>query len=145
MELQEVRLTENLKRGENLFVEIDLINRGFSTLFNPRQVQLVLISNDEQDIPEIPLDANPRDWQPFDPEDPNYKPLLHTICYAGRLPEGITPGKYRLGLWLPDPKLALRLDPNFAVRAANRRTDWWTTADGQYGVNVLHTIHVVAD
>jgi hypothetical protein len=145
LELQEVRLTENLKRGENLLVEIDLINRGFSTLFNPRQAHVVLISSDERDIHEIPLDTNPRDWQPFDPEDPKYEPLLHTVRYAGQLPEGITPGKYTLGLWLPDPKLAIRLDPNFAIRVANRRTDWWTTTDAQYGVNVLHAIHVGAE
>ena len=102
----------------------------------------MLISGDEQNIYEIPLDANPRHWQPFDPKSPNYEPLLHTIRYDGQLPEAITPGKYRLGLWLPDPKPAIRLDPNFGVRVANRDADWWTTPDGRYGVNMLHTIRV---
>jgi len=89
LELQEARLTENVKQGENICVGIDLINRGFSTLFNPRQPHLVLISDNEKTIHEIPLDANPRDWQPFHPEDPDYKPLLHKISYDGKLPENI--------------------------------------------------------
>ena len=116
---------------------------GFSTIFNPRHPHLVLISDNEQTIHEIPLDSNPRDWQPFDPKDPDYKPLLHKIRYDGTLPTHIKPGKYMLGLWLPDPKPAIRLDPQFAVRLANRDTPWWTSIDGQYGVNILHTIQVL--
>jgi len=142
LELQEARLTENIKQGGNMRVEIDLINRGFSTLFNPRQPLLVLISDNEKTIHEIPLDANPRHWQPFHPKDPSYKPLLHKISYDGKLPENIDPGKYKLGLWLPDPKPALRRDPQFAIRLANRDTHWWTSVDGQYGVNILHSIQV---
>jgi len=142
LELQEARLTEKIKQGEKMRVEIDLINRGFSTLFNPRQPYLVLISANEKTIHEIPLDANPRHWQPFQPKDPDYKPLLHKISYDGRLPENIKPGKYKLGLWLPDPKDAIRLDPQFAVRLANRDTKWWTSVNGKYGVNILRTIEV---
>jgi hypothetical protein len=143
LELQEARFAETVKQGESMHVEIDLINRGFSTLFNPRQPHLVLISEDEKTIHEIPLHANPRDWQPFRPKDPEYKLLRHGVSYDQTLPEDIKPGKYRLGLWLPDPKPAIRLDPQFAVRLANRDTPWWTSAQGQYGVNMLHTIQVV--
>ena len=114
----------------------------FLFLFNPRRPHLVLISDNEKTIHEMPLDANPRDWQPFGPEDPDYKPLLHKISYDRKLPENIKPGKYTLGLWLPDPKDAIRLDPQFAVRLANRDTSWWTSVDGQYGANILHTIRV---
>ena len=123
-------------------VEIDLINRGFATLFNPRRPHLVLISDNEKTIHEIPLDANPRHWQPFGPKDPDYKPLLHKISYDRKLPGNIKPGKYKLGLWLGDPKDTIRLDPQFAVRLANRETTWWTGVDGQNGVNILHTIQV---
>ncbi len=145
LELQEARLTENVKQGENLHVEIDLINRGFSTLFNPRHPHLLLISEDEKTIHELPLDANPRDWQPFHPEDPDYEPLRHTIRYDGKLPESVKPGTYALGLWLPDPKPTIRFDPQFAVRLANRDTPWWTSIDGQYGANILHTIQVAEE
>ena len=88
------------------------------------------------------LDANLRTWQPFHPQDPDYKPLLHTISYDGKLPENIKPGKYTLGLWLPDPKPTIRLDPKFAVRVANRDSKWWISVDGQYGVNTLHQMRV---
>lgn len=93
-------------------------------------------------VHEMPLDVNPRHWQPFDPPDPDYKPLLHQISYHGILAQNIKPGTYRLGLWLPDPKPAIRLDPHFAVRVANRNSTWWVSVDGQYGVNLLHPIRV---
>lgn len=126
-------------------VEIDLINRGFSTLFNPRPPYLALISQDEKTIHDIPLDANPRDWQPFQPGDPDHRPLRHTIKYEGKLPANVIPGTYRLGLWLPDPKPSIRRHPLFAVRLANRDVPWWTSRDGQYGINILHTVQVVAE
>jgi len=142
LELQAARLTDQVKAGHGLGVEIDLINRGFSTLFNPRPAYLVLISENENTVHELPLDANPRNWQPFHPPDPNYKPLVHTISYNGKLAQDIKPGTYTLGLWLPDPKPTLRLDPQFAVRVANRDSRWWVSADGQYGVNTLHPVRV---
>ncbi len=142
LEVQQVRLTENVTQGGDMRVEIDLINRGFSTLFNLRRPYLVLICDDEKTVVEIALDANPRDWQPFDPEDTEYKPLVHKIRYDGKVPGDVTVGKYKLGLWLPDPKAAIRLDRQFAVRVANRDSGWWTNVDGQYGVNILHTIRV---
>lgn len=146
LELQQARLTENLKPDDNLHVELDLINRGFSTLFNPRQPYLVLISQDEKTIHQLPLTANPRDWQPFKPDDPTCKPILHKITYNQKLPQNIKPGQYKLGLWLPDPKPKIHLDPNFAVRLANRSPNrnaiWWTSTDGKYGINILHIIKV---
>jgi hypothetical protein len=142
LELQEVRFTEQITPGEMLHVELDLINRGFSTLFNARQPYLVLISGDEKQIHEMPLDADVREWQPFHPKDSNYAPLHHRIRYDGKLPDDVKPGKYTLGFWLPDPKPAIRLDPQFAVRLANRDTPWWISMDGRYGVNLLHTIRV---
>ena len=142
LELQEVRFTENVRQGDDLRVEIDLINRGFSTIFNPRKVCLVLISEDERVVHEIALAVNPRDWQPYSPNDPEYKPLLHTIKYEGKLSEMVRPGKYKLGLWLDDVKDSIRLDPKFAIRVANRDSEWWVSAEGTYGVNVLHTIRV---
>ncbi len=145
LELQEARLTEKVKQGENLHVEIELINRGFSTLFNPRQAYLVLISGDEKRVHAILLDANPRDWQPFHPDALDYEPLRHTVRYDGALPENTTPERHTLGLWLPDPKPAIHLDPQFALRLANRDTPWWTSIDGQYGVNILHTIQVTGE
>jgi hypothetical protein len=142
LELQEARFTEKVKRDENLRVEIDLINRGFSTLFNPRKAYLVLISEDEKGVHEIGLGANLRDWQPYEPEDREYKPLVHKISYDGKLPGNIKAGKYKLGLWLPDVKRTIRMDPQFAVRVANRDSGWWTSEDGRYGVNILHAIQV---
>jgi len=142
LELQEVRLAETVKQGNNLRVELDLINRGFSTLFNARHPYLVLISENEKTIHEIPLAANPRDWQPFQPGDPDCTPLIHTIGCDRALPKNIKPGKYQLGLWLPDPKPAIRLDPQFAVRLANRDAPWWTNVNSQYGINMLYTIQV---
>jgi hypothetical protein len=56
------------------------------------------------------------------------------------LPAELAPGFYLLGLWLPDAAPALRLDPRYAIRLANRDTTWWTDRAGRYGVNLLGTL-----
>jgi len=48
-----------------------------------------------------------------------------------------------VGLWMPDAYRRLRLDPRYAVRAANRDVLWWTDQEGRYGVNLLGVMEVI--
>ncbi len=140
LELQQARFPKTLKPGGKLDVEIALINRGFSTLHNPRPVLLVLIDSNDKVI-ELPVaGADPRRWQPYEPGDADYKPLVHTIRYNETLPPSAGPGPYRLGLWLPDADERLRLDPRYAIHTANRDTLWWANDEGRYGVNLVGVI-----
>jgi hypothetical protein len=71
------------------------------------------------------------------------RPLVHTVTLKMRLPATMKPGWYQIGLWLPDASQTLRLDPRYAVRVANRDVPWWSSSQGQYGIDVLEMMEVV--
>ncbi|NLC59097.1 MAG: DUF4832 domain-containing protein [Armatimonadetes bacterium] len=145
LELQQATFPRSARAGGRLPVTIELVNRGFSTLHNPRPVLLALVAGDGQ-VTELPVNgADPRRWQPFEPGDPDYQPLTHRVAAEVRLPANLRPGTYRLGLWLPDAYTSIRRDARYAVRVANRDVPWWTNAQGEYGINVLGEIQVVGD
>jgi hypothetical protein len=144
LELQSARIPEQVKTGTEFRVEIELINRGFSRLHNPRPVCLTLMDRTGK-VTELPVTgADPRQWQPFRPGDAEFKPIVDRITWSGNLPATIQPGWQQIGLWLPDDVESLRRDPRYAVRVANRDVPWWTDVRGQYGINVLGVVEVVS-
>lgn len=143
LELQKGRMPQRLSVGGDLTVGLELINRGFSTLHNPRPVYIVLVGQDGRVIELAAKDADPRRWQPFAPGDETYTPLRHHVSINARLPAAVTPGWYRVGLWMPDAHQRLRLDPRYAVRVANRDTVWRTDREGRYGVNLLGVMELI--
>jgi len=143
LELQSARLPERVKVGAEFRVDIELVNRGFSTLHNPRPVCLALMDRTGK-VTELPAaGADPRQWQPFRPGDAESKPIRHRITWSGDMPATIQPGWQQIGLWVPDAAGSLRRDPRYAVRAANRDVPWWTDVRGEYGINLLGVIEVV--
>lgn len=142
LELQRATFPQDMKTGDVLTVEVELINRGFGVIHNPRPIYFVLIDGDDCIVEFQAKDADPRTWQPYQPEDADYKPLIHKFGIQSRLPHEIKPGWYQLGLWMPDAHRNLRTDARYAVRIANRDTPWWTDVDGSYGVNILGIIQV---
>lgn len=141
LELQRATFPQEVRSGEGFAVEVALINRGFSAIHNPRPVYFVLTR--DTGVVELPTeDADPRQWQPYQPNDPEYRPLVHKFAIKTRLPAGLKAGKYRLGLWMPDAYPSLHLDPRYAVRVANRDVPWWTDANGRYGVNLLGEVRI---
>jgi hypothetical protein len=143
LELQSALIPEQVKPGATFRVEIQLVNRGFSTLCNRRPVKLALVDSAGR-VSQIAVNScDPRQWQPFRPGDVEYQPLVHQIAWEGPLPADVQPGWHRIGLWLPDQAEPLRVDPRYAVRVANRDVPWWTDAHGQHGINILGVIEVV--
>ena len=104
-------------------------------------VYFVLI-DDAGEVTEFPADANPKNWQPFEPKDSAYTSLMHTVDVSLELPASVTAGTYKLGLWIPDGSERLRYNPRYAIHCANGDTDWWISKDGKYGVNVLTAVEV---
>ena len=141
IELQQAVFPKSIDNDQKLNVKVDLINRGFSTLINPRPVYLVLINTSGELILKQKTDANPQTWQPFNPGDLEYKPLIHNISDNISV-ENLEIGEYMVGLWMPDTDGNIQLDSRYAARTANRDTPWWTTADGKYGVNILGSIKI---
>ncbi|OGG02232.1 hypothetical protein A2W14_02575 [Candidatus Gottesmanbacteria bacterium RBG_16_37_8] len=125
-ELTEALIPPTVKVGGSLALNIKLKNVGFTSMFNLRPVILVLSGTNRYEIP-LP-NVDPRRWQPG--QDSN-------IAITISLPQNISPGSYKLGLWLPDASLSLKNNPAYAVRFANLNV--W---DAQSGINFLTSVNV---
>ncbi len=136
IELQSLSTNKRWVKGENP-IDLSLINRGFSTLYNEHKVGFVLLDQEGNVCVETFTDINVNDWQPYGPNDENRIPLVHNIKTTIILPESLPKGNYRLALWIPDGSEQLMYDPKFAIRCANGNTLWLITPDGKYGVNIL--------
>ena len=141
IELQSLQMPGKLKIGGENPVHLNLINRGFATVFGEHPVCFVLI-DEEGTVTEFPTAANPVEWQPFEPQDSTYTSLVHSVDASLALPASATPGTYKLGLWIPDASERLMHNPRYAIRCANGDTDWWISKDGAYGVNVLTSVEI---
>lgn len=142
LELQEMTAPEVLSSNGTNPVEISLINRGFSTLFNEHPVYLVLVDEKGTVCYSVLTNADVKDWQPYQPEDTSCTPLVHKITADMQIPADLSKGTYRLGLWIPDGSARLKENNRFAVRCANSDTQWWISPDGKYGINILTTVNI---
>lgn len=108
-ELTEVTFDQAVAPGGVLRVTIRLDNTGYAAMFNARPVYLTL--GDWQVL--TPLD--PRRWEPGEPI---------RLDVAVRIPASARPGRYRLGLWMPDADERLRTPERvemYSVRIVNAR------------------------
>lgn len=121
----DVATTKNPKAGEELKVVITIINEGYASPMNPRDVRVLLVNKDDKSTKMVTPDCDPRFWGPEGE---------HKIDVAFR-PEKA--GDYDICLYLPDPKPTLANSPKYAIRLANK--DCW---DAQTGYNYLTTITV---
>jgi len=144
IELQNAKFPKIVLNDESFTVKVELINRGFATLINPRHVYFVLINTSGELVLKEKIEANPQSWQPFEPGDLEYKPLTHSIKGNVSLKK-IKSGEYMLGLWMPDADESIQSDSRYAVRVANNDSPWWTTVDDKFGVNILGAIKITKE
>ena len=140
IEARDARWPASVESGGLWSFALTLINRGFAAPVNPRAVTILLIPRSGRPT-EVPVTADPRTWQPCEPDDLEFTPLVHRVRFAGAFPS-LPPGDYAVALWMPDAAPSLRLDARFAIRLANRDTTWWTDASGRYGANILGLVTV---
>jgi Domain of unknown function (DUF4832)/Domain of unknown function (DUF4874) len=119
-----LRITEVVKPGGILHVELDLHNVGFAPPLMPRQAALVL-SQGDRTVRVALTDADPRRWAP--------EAGTVTLRGAMPIPAGARGGRWRLALQLTDPAPSLNRDGRFAIRLA----DEGIAFDEANGSNVL--------
>jgi len=145
LELQQLRIPVRWTVRQPFSIELTLINLGFSTLFTHHPVFFTLIDIHGK-ITLLPVEnADPRHWIPHRPGDTGHSPLTHTLGLKDSLPDAVAPGRYMLGLWIPDPCARLQLRSEYAVRVANGDVPFWRDEHHRYGINLLHTVHVHDD
>lgn len=143
LELQELQI-DTLKHTDSYVLDLSLtlINRGFATLFNEHPVYFVLVDEHNQ-VKEFLTDTDANRFQPYQPGDKTYTPLIHTIRGKVTLPQTAN-STYKLGLWIPDGAEQLQSLPRFAVRCANGNVPWWVSPDQRYGINILTTFEALS-
>lgn len=117
-----------------LTYDIRFRNVGFSAIINPRPVYLVFIDNAGEVVHRIPLETDPKEWQPYDPDKQDYKVLTHQIKGVADVP---LKGTCKVGLWLPDPATLLQYDAKYAIQFANSDLEIWQDSGNRYRINVL--------
>jgi hypothetical protein len=111
LELRSATFEPRVAPGDDLAVTIRLENTGYAAMFNARPVYLTL----GEWTAEVAVD--PRRWEPG--QDVRFTARI-------RVPADARPGRYRLGLWLPDADERLRAPgrvERYSVRFANARWD----------------------
>lgn len=126
--LEEGRFTRSVAPGGTFRFELDLVNQGFASPYNPRGLQAVLRSTaDPEQTYEVNLPSDPRFWMAGERQE---------LAFDLGIPADMPEGTYTLHLFLPDPIEALRYRPEYAIRLANEGV--W---DDETGMNALQ--HVV--
>lgn len=138
IELQDLKTNLTWSKNKLNEITLNLINRGFATIFNEHDVYFVLINNNGRII-ESKTVADVHQWQP---RSKTNDVLIHTINHNFTLPEDITAGDYKLGLWIPDSFEQLKYNAEYAIRCANGNMEWYQSPDGIYSINILTDIHI---
>ncbi len=137
IELQQLQVSKN---ANDIVLDLSLINRGFSSIKNARDIYFVLINSQDKVVKEIPAYNDPRSWQPYLPGDVHFQPIIYHINRHLNK-ENLPDGHYKLGLWIPDGSLQLKYNAEYAIRCANDIT-WFIDSDKRYGVNILGKISI---
>ncbi|WP_461150671.1 DUF4832 domain-containing protein [Spirosoma pulveris] len=126
--LQSATIPGHIKAGQPLRVELALTNVGYSALFNPRPLQLVLRNVADGTLHRVTLEQDTR----------RLSPGRHQLRHVLQLPTAVKAGRYELLLNLPDGYPSLAQNPAYSIRLAN--TGLW---EEQTGFNKLnHTLVV---
>lgn len=121
--------TDSLKPGDSFNFELSLVNRGYAPLFNPRSIEVILVSDNTGEKYFCKLPVEPRFWKPMDTTTLNLN-----IGILNNQPQG----SYRLFLNLPDSDEKIHNRVEYSIRLAN--LDVWEAATGY---NNLQTSLVV--
>jgi hypothetical protein len=132
LQLVKAAIPKSSTRGQTANFSIDLKNYGFAPLINKRPCYFVLINENNQ-VFEFPVDTDPRQWLPVHAPGSSVYSINDTI----ELSNILIPGRYKIGLWLPDDSDMLRYNNNYAIRLANGNMEWWRDAGNKYLVNII--------
>lgn len=139
LEAQRATFDATAAAGRLFEAETVLINRGLSTMINPRVPHYVLFHHDGTAI-EMPAGPNGRHFQPYRPDDAAQTPLEHVVSCACKLPDPLPAGTWKLALWLPDARETLRYRHDYSVRLANN-LEWIEDAAGR-GMQIIGEVTV---
>lgn len=109
----------NVKAGQTLVMELEIINDGLASPYNPRGLEVILRNRENRKEYYLPVKEDPRRWMPGTTKIVNIK---------GGIPKTMPPGVYEILLNLPDPTPRLYNRPQYSIRFANKNV--WEATTG---------------
>ena len=129
LHLESINYDETTRPDGKLKAQLNLTNTGFAAPYNPRLVELILISNENGTEYKTTLPDDPRSWMPGVPI---------TLNATLTIPASAKPGNYSLFLALPDPERALADRPEYAIRLTN--PELWNATTGRHNLGITINI-----
>ncbi|MFD0794894.1 DUF4832 domain-containing protein [Mucilaginibacter litoreus] len=126
--LQSAVLPDNVVRGTNMDITLNIKNKGYASPYNKRPVKLLLRNKASGEVKSIDLATDVRKWYSGDVK------VTETVA----IPSDLAAGEYEMLLNLPDAYASIAAKPEFSIRLANN--DVWEAATGYNKLN--HTIKV---
>ena len=128
-ELLEATISDSIKPGGIFNLEFKIINRGFASPYNPRNLEIVLRNNSNNLKYRLVADVDPRYWLPGD---------TITVNIEGGIPPEMIEDRYNVFIFLADPEARLHDNPDYAIRLANENL--WEDSTGYNSLN--HQIRI---
>lgn len=123
LELIEATISDSIKPGGIFNIDFRIINKGFASPFNPRNLEIVLRNSDNLKY-RLVADTDPRFWLPGDTIKVNVN---------GGIPSNIFESDYNAFIFLADPEERLHDNPDYAIRLANENL--WEDSTGYNSLN----------
>jgi len=114
-------------------LSIDIENKGFASLYNPRTAYIILRNTSNNDEFKIALNSDVRLWEAG---------TVSTINETVILPNDIYDGEYELFLHLPDGRASLANNPAYAIQLAN--SNIWESNSGYNKLNTTVNVSTQA-
>ncbi|MGY4539161.1 hypothetical protein ACVW0P_003589 [Mucilaginibacter sp. UYNi724] len=126
--LQSAVLPDNVVKGTDMNITLNVKNRGYASPYNKRTVKLLLRNTKTNEVKSFDLATDVRRWYSGD----------NTITETVKIPADLAAGDYEMLLSLPDAYASIAAKPEFSIRLANN--DTWEAATGYNKLN--HNIKV---
>lgn len=123
-ELLEATISDSVKPAGIFNLNFQITNKGFASPFNPRNLEIILRNNSNNQKYRLVTDVDPRFWMSGD---------TIFVSVTGGIPSNINEGTYGAYLFLADPEYRLHDNPDYAIRLANSNV--WEDSTGYNSLN----------
>lgn len=128
-ELLEANISDSIRPSGVFNITFKIVNHGFASPYNPRNLEVILRNNSDNQKYRLLTKEDPRFWMSGD--------TISVNITAG-IPANIPQGNYSAFLFLADPEPRLHNNPSYAIRLAN--TNMWEDSTGYNFLN--HSINI---
>jgi len=125
-------LQDSAKPTGSLSINFEIVNDGFASPYNPRNLEVMLRNNQTSNKYFLISEEDPRFWMAGD---------TMNISIEGGIPSDMPQGTYQVLLNFSDPKPALHRKPEYSIRLANENV--WEDSTGYN--SLLHNVEINAN